>query len=107
MSDNSTSPLAFHLGPVSVAQLVATTLEGFLAIASIHLGEALPAGQKLKKRDPIEAGVALMGAKALLTDFSPLLGDSFKAPWLARLERLETRFAKLFGGGAKPAANGV
>jgi hypothetical protein len=74
-----------YAAPFDMGALVLTAIEGFLSGAALHLGETLPDGRGLEKRDPQEAWRGLMAAGALLAQFAPLMDAAALAPYQARL----------------------
>lgn len=77
----------------SVSELTLSILEGFLAAASLHLGDTSPEGVRLEKREPMQAWLALKSAGALMDQLAPVMNEDLRVPLHARLtflfERLE------------------
>lgn len=82
----------------SVSDLTLTILEGFLAAASLHLGETSPEGVRLERPDPLQAWLALKSAGALMDQLAPVMNEDVRVPLHARLsflfEQLESRVPK-------------
>lgn len=77
----------------SVSEMTLSILEGFLAAASLHLGDTSPEGVRLEKREPMQAWLALKSAGALMDQLAPVMHEDVRVPLHARLtylfERLE------------------
>ncbi|MNR94203.1 hypothetical protein D3C72_252760 [compost metagenome] len=77
----------------SVSELTLSILEGFLAAASLHLGDTSPEGVRLQKAEPMQAWLALKSAGALMDQLAPVMHEDVRVPLHARLtflfERLE------------------
>lgn len=83
-----------YVAPFSMAELVLTSLEGFLSGTHLHLGGALTDGGVLEKRDPQEAWRGLLAASALLNQFAPLMSHEVLVPYYNRLKALSEQLAK-------------
>lgn len=77
----------FH-APVSVNEVIAASVQSFLAAAALHLGESTADGHTLPVRDPQEAWRALLAANALIAKLEPMMHESFKASATYLVERL-------------------
>jgi hypothetical protein len=87
--------MAEFLPPLPVDQMVIDSLNAFLSAASLHLGEALPNGQRVVP-NPTEAWLALMGASALLTGLSDVMAEPVRTPVEQTLDTLLRRFAERY-----------
>ncbi|HEY9722752.1 MAG TPA: hypothetical protein V6D47_12125 [Oscillatoriaceae cyanobacterium] len=90
-SQNSSMP-ANAAFPHTVAEIVFSALDAFLAAARMNLGFADAKGQTMDTPDPVEAWVALMSASALLMQLQPVLPADVRAPYEAELAELTQHF---------------
>lgn len=81
--------------PFRVAELVALSLEGFLAVAALHLGEARSDGLAIETPEPVQAWMALSCATALLDRLAPMMQDGALMHYRAGVARLMKRLAEL------------
>jgi hypothetical protein len=77
-----------------MAELVLTSIEGFLSGTHLHLGGALTDGGVLEKKDPQEAWRGLLAAGALLGQFAPMMNHEVLVPYYNRLKALSEQLAK-------------
>ena len=74
--------------PVSVNEVIAASVQSFLAAAALHLGESTADGQALAESDPQEAWRAILAAHALIHRLEPMMHESFKASLTYLTDRL-------------------
>lgn len=85
-----------YVPPFSVAELLLTSLDGFLTAAALHMGDKLEDGRGLQITNATECWLALMGATGLLVELAPMLNDEIKKPYEATLAKLLARYADAF-----------
>ncbi len=76
----------------SVSELTLSILDGFLAAAELHLGEASPSAPRLASPDPMQAWLALKSAGALMDQLATVMSEDVRVPLYARLTYLFERF---------------
>jgi hypothetical protein len=81
--------------PVYAGPYAVKAIDAFLLAASLHLGGENPEGKTLKNPEPMEAWLAILGARALLRDLGTYMSDALKVPLDARLLNLGNEFARL------------
>jgi hypothetical protein len=79
-----------------MAELVLTSLEGFLSGTHLHLGGALSDGSVMKECDPQEAWRGLLAASALLNQFAPLMSHEVLVPYYNRLKALAQQLSEKY-----------
>lgn len=87
----SDSAIAYR-EPVIVNEVIAGSLQSFLAAAALHLGETTADGRTLTERDPQEAWRALLAANALVRQMEPIIHESFTASLAYLAERLAAEY---------------
>lgn len=89
-----TTPAASFIAPVSAGEVLATSLEAFISVAALNLGDSTAEGQRLEQPEPREAWFALMAASALLIELRPMLDEAIAEYYRVAVLGLLQRFAR-------------